>query len=45
MHPRYHYFTFVNDIVVLELEEEVDLSEEGVMKAACLPDRVEWSST
>jgi Trypsin len=38
MHPRYHYFTFINDIAGLELAEDVDFDSLG-LKPACLPDQ------
>ena len=37
VHPNYKYKTFLNDIAVLELEEEVDLSQVDGPRPACLP--------
>ena len=36
MHPRYHYFYYLNDIAVLELEQDLNLNLVPV-RPACLP--------
>jgi Trypsin len=38
MHPRYNYFTHINDIAGLELAEDVDFDRLG-LRPACLPDQ------